>query len=227
MHQEAESGAPPAAAEVRRYRLGVALVWVTLAWTVVPRLLQSLAAPKVRNDVGVQDAVSGNVASSLSLAALTLVLLGLCSFIVLDSLSSPHHTSVFRLMAVLAPWGYMAVRNLFVAETPRVDLFVYTAVIVALWRLRPDQRILVALGYAVGVAAGLAVLMGIVVPGSAVFRTDLGALVTDDKAIGSWGFSQASSATATHWGRCWRSGSRQSSSFPIAPSDCLSWRLSS
>ncbi|QIK65378.1 hypothetical protein G7072_02615 [Nocardioides sp. HDW12B] len=187
MQQEVGLDASATSGEVRRHRLGVALVWTATAWTVLPRVLQSVTAPKVRGEVGVQSAVTGNLASSLSSTALALALLGLCCFIVLDSFASPRRAPVFRLMAVLAPWAYVAVRDLFVAEAPRVDLLVHTAVMLAIWRLHPDRRMLVALGYAVGASAALAVLMGVVVPGSAVFSTEIGGQITDDKAVFSLG----------------------------------------
>jgi hypothetical protein len=172
--------------DVRRHRLAVALVWLVVAWTVLPRTLQSLTAPKMRGEVGVQEGSTSAVAA-LSTTLLTLVLLGFCCLVVLDNLSSREPAPVLRLAAVLAPWGYLLLRDLFVGSTPRMGSLVYGAVAVALWRLRPDRRLLVTLGYAVGATAALSVAMGVLTPNAGVFRTDIGSMVTDDKAILPWG----------------------------------------
>jgi hypothetical protein len=172
--------------DLRRDRLGVALVWLVVAWTVLPRTIQSLTAPKMRGEVGVEG-VAASTAAALSTTLLTLAVLGFCCVIVLDSWDRRHHASVWELGAVLAPWGYLLVRDLFVGSTPRMGSLVYGAVAVALWRLPLDRRILATLGYAVGTSAALAVTMGVVTPDAGVFRTDIGSMVTDDKAVLPWG----------------------------------------
>ena len=175
-----------AVTEERRHRFGVALVWLAVAWAVLPRTVQSLTAPKMRGEVGVEGAAT-SAASALVTTALTLALLAFCFLIVLDSWNHRQPASVVRLAAVLAPWGYLLLRDLFVGDMPRTGSLVYGAVAVALWRLPLDRRLLVALGYATGASAVLAVAMGALVPSAGVFRTEIGSMVVDDKAIVPWG----------------------------------------
>ncbi len=172
--------------DVRRQRLGVALVWLVMAWTVLPRTVQSLTAPKMRGEVGVEGTAT-SAAAALSTTFLTLAVLGFCFLVLLDSWDHRQPVSALGLAVVLAPWGYLLLRDLFVGTTPRMSSLVYGAVVVALWRLRPDRHLLTALGYAVGASAALSVAMGVLVPDAGVFRTDIGAMVTDDKAILPWG----------------------------------------
>ncbi len=101
--------------------------------------------------------------------------------------------------------------------------FVYGAVVVALWRLRPDRRILVALGYAVErrrrwpwrwacwCRAG-------------VFRTDIGSMVTDDKAILPWGLLVGFYSHSNTLGQSLALGLPWSCSFPSARFGQF-WRL--
>ena len=186
MQLAVELAEPATGKDVRRQRLGVALVWLVMAWTVLPRTIQSLTAPKMRGEVGVEGNAT-SASASLSTTFLTLAVLGFCFLVLLDSWDHRQPVSVLGLAAVLAPWGYLLLRDLFVGSTPRMSSLVYGAVVVALWRLRPDRHLLTALGYAVGVAAALSVAMGVLVPNAGVFRTEIGAMVTDDKAIFPWG----------------------------------------
>jgi hypothetical protein len=172
--------------DARRHRRAVALVWLVVAWTVLPRTVTSLTAPKMRGEVGVQEGAS-SAAGALATTFLTLVLLAFCAMVLLESLESRQPASGLRLAAVLAPWGYLLFRDVFNGDRPGMQNLVYGAVAVALWRLRPDRRVLEALGYAVGASAALSLAMGVLVPSAGVFRSDIGAMVTDDKAILPWG----------------------------------------
>ncbi len=172
--------------DVRRHRRSVALVWLVVAWTVLPRTITSLTAPKMRGEVGVQEGAT-SAAGALSTTFLTLVLLAFCAMVLLESLESRQPASVLRLAAVLAPWGYLLFRDIFNGDRPGMQNLVYGAVVVALWRLRPDRRVLESLGYAAGWSAALSVAMGVLVPNAGVFRSDIGSMVTDDKAVLPWG----------------------------------------
>ncbi len=186
MHMTLELAEQTRRPDMRRHRLAVVLVWLVVAWAVVPRTVNSLTVPKVRGEVGVEVAAS-SAAAALSTTFLTLAVLGLCCLIVLDSWDDRQPASVLRLAAVLAPWGYLLLRDLFVGATPRMGSLVYGAVVVALWRLPLDRRVLVALGYSAGASAALSVAMGVLVPSAGVFRTAIGSMVTDDKTVLPWG----------------------------------------
>lgn len=172
--------------DTRRHRFAIALVWLVVAWTVLPRAIQSVTVPKVRGEVGVEGAAR-SAAAALATTFLTLAVLGFCCVVLLETWHHREATSVSRLAVVLAPWGYLLLRDLFVGSMPRTGTLVYAAVAVALWRLPLDRRVLTSLAYAVGASAGLCVAMGLLVPDAGVFRSTIGAMVTDDKAVLPWG----------------------------------------
>ena len=172
--------------DLRRHRRTVTLVWLVVAWAVLPRTIQSVTAPKMRGEVGVETEATSGIASVITLF-LTLVLLGFCVLVVLESLDRREPASPSRLAAALAPWAYLLVRDVFAGIRPHTGTLVYAGVVVALWRLPLGRRHLVTLGYAAGSAAVLSVVMGALLPRSGVFQSDIGSMVTDDKSVLPWG----------------------------------------
>jgi hypothetical protein len=164
----------------------VLLVHTVTAWIVLPRVLQSITAPKYRVSVGMPSPPYSTVAA-LSLTLLTLATLGLCCLILLDTVRDPHESRLLPLLVLLAPWLLLAMRDLFAGSSPRTEALLYPLVVAALWRLRTDLRVVAHLGYAVGVAALLSLLLAATLPSKGIFSTETGALVTDDKTVLPWG----------------------------------------
>jgi hypothetical protein len=184
-----DDGVAPGLSEGRRrahHGWAVLLVYAVTAWIVLPRLLQSLTAPKYRVSVGMPSPPYSTIAS-LSLTALMLGVLGLCCLILLDTLRDPLESRLGPLVVLLAPWLYLVMRDLFAASTPRPEALLYPMVVTALWRLRIDVRLLAHLGYAVGASALVSVALAVAVPSKGIFSTEVGSMVTDDKTLLPWG----------------------------------------
>jgi hypothetical protein len=170
-----------AAREAMRSWWTRALITVTWMWVVVPRLLQTLTAPKYRGSVGV-DSVPYSALAALSLTLLTLGVVGLCLIVIIDRLRDPQALSLGPLLLMVLPWVYLVVRDLQDGDMPTITALAYVLVIAALWLLRPRVEELGWLGVLVGVAAVLSVGLALALPAKGIFFTSAGAIVEADKA---------------------------------------------
>ncbi len=164
-----------------RERWAVLIIVAVWGWTVGPRVIQTLTAPKLRSSVGEQSVDSPLAA--LATLLFTVVLLGLCALVALvaSQYHHPGHVGVLALM--IAPWFYLVVRDLFAGDRPTMTALVYPAVVVALWLLRPRFQVLVVLGHLLSVTAAMAMLLGALLPAKGIFYTAPGELALADKAM--------------------------------------------
>lgn len=169
-----------------RDRWALILILVVWAWSVVPRLIQTLTAPKYRVRIG-EAGIPDTAIAALSETALTLLLFAVCGICVLRALDPGRRASLAGLLVPLAPWMYVVVRDLFDGDKPRMLAFVYPAVVGALWSLRPSMQLLRYVGLLTGLAAVLSLLLGALLPEKGVFRLSSGETVLQDKAVLPWG----------------------------------------
>jgi O-antigen ligase len=152
------------------------------AWTIVPKVLQTLTAAKYRVRVD-QAAPPPTLVTRLATDVLTLGLLGFCLLVVLDALRRNPRRDLLGLVLLLAPWAWVVVRSFTLGSGPSGSDLVYPAVVVAIWLLRPGLAHLRLLGVLAGAVALISVVIGAVLPDQAVFRSADGSEITGDKAI--------------------------------------------
>jgi len=168
--------------EKMRDRLVNGLVTLTWLWIVAPRVLQTVTGPKYRSSVGV-DAPENTASVALLTTLLTLALFGFCLLVILVAYREARPAPLGPLILLLSPWVFLAVRDLYEGSHPSKASLVYPMVVTALWLLRPKLSALVRLGYLVGLAAVICVVLGAVLPDKGLLRTYDGSLVTGDKAL--------------------------------------------
>lgn len=174
------TGRPGGAATPGR---GVVLVLV-LAWcgVVLPRLVQSFTVDKHRTtlDDPLPYSVLGQVVDRGLQAALLLV----CAVVVLRGLGDLPTRHRRALTLLVAPWGYVVLRDLYVGLTPhRLTDLAYPACALALWVARPRLEQLRVLGYLHGVTVVLSLGMGALVPERGVYQAVTGGALAPDKQI--------------------------------------------
>ena len=163
-------------------RWAVALIAVAWAWVVLPRVIQSVTAPKFRSSVGVETTPLSGPAH-LAYTGLTLALVALCFLVLVDSVRDPHPGRLTPLVVLLAPWLYLTVRDLYVGNYPDRASLAYPLVVLAVWILRPRVTVLRSLGYLVGLAAVLSIMIAVVLPSKGILISSSGELVTEDKGV--------------------------------------------
>ena len=151
-------------------------------WVVLPRLIQSITAPKHLANVGVESPPLSGL-SSLSSNALGYLLLGLCVFIVFDVARDPHPGRFGGLAVVLAPWVYLTARDMFIGIHPHTASIAYPVVAGTLWLLRPRIEVLRYLGYVAGAAAAISIALAVVLPSKGLLATSAGDALDESKAI--------------------------------------------
>lgn len=161
---------------------------ILLSWSavVVPRLLQTLTADKTRNVVG----AAGAYALPVKLTELGLLgaLAGLCVLVVLQHLDDLPARRRRALVALLAPWFYLVVRDLYTGRVPsRPEQVLYPMLVVAAWVLRPRLERLALVGYLTGATATMSLLLGVLLPDRGIYRNTLGEFVSPEKQVASWG----------------------------------------
>ncbi len=160
-----------------------ALLIVTMAvWVVLPRLIQSVTAPKYASSVGVETPPLSALAA-LSSTVLALALAGLCLLIVLDIAKDSRPGRLGGLAVMLAPWIYLSMRDIFVDNQPDRASIMYPLVVGTLWLLRPRIEVLRYLGYVVGAAAAISIALALVLPSKGLLTSSSGGLITESKAI--------------------------------------------
>lgn len=182
----ARSAGHGGASDRLRRRWTVLLVITVWSYSVLPRLLQSLTAPKFRSRMG-EVAAPNSAIASLSLTALTLAVLGVCAAALVVTYHDHRRRSFALLSIMLAPWVYLVIRDAFVRDMPTLPTLIYPAVVGAVWAMRPRLEELTVLGYLGGLAAAISVALGLAWPDRGVFRFVSGELVLEDKATVSLG----------------------------------------
>ncbi len=166
-----------------RARLLIVLSWVAM---VLPQVVQSFTAPQHRLSVEVDGPGLTRIAS-LSRLALTLVLGVVALWLLVASARRARHLRILPLIAMLAPWVYMVIRDWYITGHPSQAALLVPLVAIALWTLQPRLRCLSTLGYLTALAAGLSIAMAMVDPPSAIFRSIGGDVVSADKEVLPWG----------------------------------------
>jgi len=172
---------------LRRPRIDEALVLIGIIWSavVLPRLVQSLTAPKHSTSVNETIPYSRYTAALSHL--LTLVLLGWCAVIIgrrLANLPSDRRTV---LVLLLAPWFYLVTRDVYAGVHFHLQDLEYPMIVLALWALRPPLTKLVLLGYLSAVLTVVSLLMGAFLPSKGIYHALNGDLVNPDKKLFSSG----------------------------------------
>ena len=188
--ERARREAGPSATRTGRDRVhdrwAVALIVATWAWVVLPRLVQSLTAPKFAASVGVESPPY-SAPASLTLSLLTLALFGLCGLILIDTVRDPHPGRLISLALLLAPWVFLTIRDMYIGQDPNRASLAYPLVVLTVWRLRPRIEVLRSLGYLVGVAALLSIALAVVLPEKGILVLPDGGFVSEEKGIVSDG----------------------------------------
>lgn len=160
----------------------IVMTWLTV---VVPRVVQSLTAPKYRTLLN--DTIPYSRATSFMSHLFTVLLIGWCAVIVARRSAELPADRRRVLVLVLAPWIYLATRDVYAAGHFHVQNLEYPAIAIAVWALRPKLQKLVLLGYLSAVLVVISLLMGIFLPAKGIFHALSGDLVTPDKTLLPWG----------------------------------------
>lgn len=167
--------------EYRWFSTARLLVLVSWCYVILPRLIQTLSAPKYRTAVS-----NGITQSHLSLLAdrgLGLTLLALCAGIVLRRARNLPSDRGVPLLLLLAPWAAMMSRDVYLGTRPQIETLLYPAVVLAVWTLRPSLADLSLLGWLTGVTALIGMLIGVLAPSRGVLTAASGGLVAPAKEI--------------------------------------------
>ena len=159
-----------------------ALISLTWAYVVVPRILQSQLADKSKLYVG-QDSTPYNGLAKQSLTYLTFLLILCCIavFIIWGRQARLRHGT--GLVIVLLPWVYLMARDQYAAVGVRKAMVLYPLIAVAIFVLRPSIRGLQVLGYLIGTTALIAITMGALEPGKGILSHADGTAIIADKQI--------------------------------------------
>lgn len=158
------------------------MLWLA---TLAPRILQSLTAPKFKNNIN--DQVPYTALAQLLDRALGLALLGTCVVVVLSRLRRIPERGGAHALVLVAPWAYLVLRDMFEGRSPKIATLVYGFVVVAVWFARPHLRDLRLLGTLTAFTAVLSIAMGVLLPAKGLYQTTGGSLVQADKQILPWG----------------------------------------
>ncbi len=169
-----------------RDRWAVGLILAIWLWSVVPRLTQTITAPKYRVRLG-QSAIADSGPTVVVELALTLTILAVAAMCVLRCYEPGMRLMLGGLVLLLAPWAYVVVRDVLAGDLPRKEALVYPMVVLGIWAVRPSVRVLGSLGWLTGAAAVLSVSLAVLLPGKGVFAATSGEILLQDKAILPWG----------------------------------------
>lgn len=162
------------------------LIVVVWSWIAVPNTLQTLLSPKYRSSVGSNNVPYSRVAA-LADYGLYVAVIAVCAAVILGYLNHVNTQALGRLAAMIVPWGYIVIRDLYVPTKITHEGVCYLLIVVAIWTLRPELRRLQVLGYLMGLTATLSIVIAIFMPDHAIFRTALGEVIAEDKQVLPWG----------------------------------------
>jgi hypothetical protein len=160
----------------------IVVIWATI---ILPRVVQSLTAPKFRTSVG--DPVPYRLPANLTSTGLSLLLAGWCLVLVLQRLRNLPTDGGLALAALLAPWVYLVMRDLYRGRMPNLVSLLYPLVVLAIWAIRPRLDRLQVLGYLTGLAAVVSITLGALNPEKGVFTAIDGNAIAPEKQILPWG----------------------------------------
>lgn len=172
--------------ERSRFIVGSVLSVVIWLFIAVPRTMQSIAVPKAHRAVGAQSPAMIHSAAQLQLVLL-FALGAVCFVAVVLSLPGVRLVKGGALIAVLAPWVYLAARDLELGYGVGLGGLLYPLVVVTIYFLRPPLACLKAVAHLTALTAIIAIAMAVLEPSSAIYATQTGAEITRDKQILPWG----------------------------------------
>jgi O-antigen ligase len=159
-----------------------ALFLLVAAYAVVPKVVQTLTAPKYY--VGIDEAEPPlTAATALATSLLTAALLGLCLLLSLDALRRNPRRDLLGVCLLLAPWAWLLVRDLTLGSGPGTSDLVYPALVVTVWLVRPGLEHLRLLGWVAGAVAVVSVLVGLLLPASGLLRAEDGNVIVQNKSF--------------------------------------------
>lgn len=161
---------------------GAVLIWGVAAWSLLPRLVQSVSAPKVRSSVGV-DNVSYTPIAAVSVRLTSYALLALVLVLVAAQVRRLPRSRFLLLGLMLLPWAIQIIRDMYLPLHPSRNDFVYPLVILTVWMIRPRVGTLRHLGYISIAVAVASLLIGVLYPASGIFRSTNGDFISEDKQI--------------------------------------------
>jgi hypothetical protein len=167
----------------RRASALLALLW---SWVVLPRVVESLVAPKHRRSAGIDYGGYTAIAATTQ-SLLRLMVFGFCALVIAGALADDRRRPVGPLAVFLAPWAFLAIRDLYAGQALSVEAWLYPAVTVALWALRPRVGCLRILAHLTAIAALTSIAMALLKPSSALFRLVDGTVIVEEKQIISSG----------------------------------------
>lgn len=150
-------------------RDAAAIVLIVLLWcrAVGQLIVLSLTAEKSFVAIG-QDEVT-SPAASLTSQLFFLVAIAFAVGVILYNVNDLTRPGLWRLVVVLAPWLWMLTRDAY-SGSASADTLLYVFVVLALAALRPNPRILAALGALVVLTAVIAMLFGFFLPEAGLLR---------------------------------------------------------
>jgi hypothetical protein len=158
------------------------LLTLVCAWAVVPRLIQTLTAPKHRTQVGEESPPYTAVANS-SLKLLCLMVLLFSVLVIIEVVRDQPRRGFAGLVLLMLPFVYLEVRDFTLGDRLVWSQLAYPAVVIAIWVLRPPLRKLALVGYWVGATAVLSLAIGALLPAQGIYNNAQGLSITPDKEL--------------------------------------------
>ncbi|MCW2522292.1 MAG: hypothetical protein JWO63_627 [Frankiales bacterium] len=169
-------------AQHARDRQASILISLVSLWVILPRLLQSLFAPKYRASTGVETPPYVGVANYGQRILFYLIVL-FCVWTLVKCLRESPRGRGFAILVLMAPCAYLWLRDEFLGQRPENTRIIYLLVVIAVWAIRPRIRSLATLGYFVGLAVVLSLLLGALLPAKGIFHSSQGTVIAEDKQI--------------------------------------------
>ncbi len=165
----------PRVGSARGFRLpvistdAIAVAIIVALWTrgVGSYIAFSLTTPKVFVAAG------GQQPESAAFTAVTqgafLLVVALCAFAVVFRINEVTRPGLWKIAVMLVPWLWLLVRSAYAGDaTP--DSLLFPMLVLAFAALRPNPRVLMALGVLVGLTAVIAIILGLFLPDAGIVR---------------------------------------------------------
>lgn len=163
----------------RRTSILLTLLW---AWVVLPRVIQSLVAPKHRRSAGI-DYGGYTASASMTQNLLRVVVFAFCALLIAGGIADARRRSIIALTVFLAPWVFLVLRDLYTGRAPNGDAMLYPVLTVTIWVLSPGPSSLRIMAHLTALACLISISMALLRPSSALFRTADGTVIAADKQI--------------------------------------------
>lgn len=163
-----------------RDRQAAVLISLISLWVILPRFMQSVFAPKYRASTGVETPPYVGIASYTQRIFFYVIVL-YCLWTVVKCLRESPRGRGFAILVFAAPCGYLWLRDLYLGQRPENTRIIFLLAVLAFWAIRPRIRSLATLGYFVGLAVVLSLLLGVFLPSKGIFHSSQGMVIAEDK----------------------------------------------